>query len=52
MQGEHWIMIENFRHELFFADSLGCKKKQFAQATLQSDDASTPTVPSQRLRLL
>ena len=25
MQGEHWIMIANFRHELFFADSRGCK---------------------------
>ena len=25
MQGEHWIMIANIRHELYFADSLGCK---------------------------
>ena len=25
MQGEHWIMIANFQHELFFADSPGCK---------------------------
>ena len=25
MQGEHWIMIATFRHELYFADSLGCK---------------------------
>ena len=24
MQGEHWIMIANFRHELYFADSVGC----------------------------
>ena len=23
MQGEHWIMIANFRHELYFADSSG-----------------------------
>ena len=23
MQGEHWIMIANFRHGLYFADSLG-----------------------------
>ena len=23
MQGEHWIMIANFRHELYFADALG-----------------------------
>ena len=29
MQGEHWIMIANFRHELFFADSLGCKAYSF-----------------------
>ena len=29
MQGEHWIMIANFRHELYFADSLGCKKYSF-----------------------
>ena len=26
MQGEHWIMIANFRHELYFADSLGREK--------------------------
>ena len=26
MQGEHWILIANFRHELYFADSLGCKR--------------------------
>ena len=48
MQGEHWIMIANYRHELFFADSLGCKVynflnnnnnqhyKQMMPATLQS----------------
>ena len=24
MQGEHLIMIANFRHEFYFADSLGC----------------------------
>ena len=29
MQGEHWIMIENVRHELYFADSLGRKKYSF-----------------------
>ena len=38
MQGEHWIMIANFRHELYFADSLGCKgysflKQQYKQMT-------------------
>ena len=45
MQGEHWIMVANFRHELFFADSLGCKGcnffnnqhyKQMVAAVLQS----------------
>ena len=29
MQGEHWIMIANFRHELCFADSFGCKGYSF-----------------------
>ena len=29
MQREHWIMIANFRHELYFADSLGCKGYSF-----------------------
>ena len=29
MQGENWIMIANFRHELYFADSLGCKGNSF-----------------------
>ena len=29
MQGEHWIMIANFRHDLYFADSLGCKGYSF-----------------------
>ena len=26
MQDEHWIMIGKLRHELYFSDSLGCKK--------------------------
>ena len=29
MQGEHWIMIANFRHQFFFADTLGCKGYSF-----------------------
>ena len=29
MQGEHWIMIANFQHDLYFADSLGCKGYSF-----------------------
>ena len=44
IQGEHWIIIANFRHELYFADSLGRKKysfpkqhyKQMMPAPLQS----------------
>ena len=45
MQGERWILIANFRHELSFADSLGCKGysflnnqhyKQMMPATVQS----------------
>ena len=44
MQGEHWIMIANFRHEIYYADSLGCKGysflkqhyKQMMPAPLQS----------------
>ena len=31
MQGEHWIMIANFQHELYFADSLGCKGYSFLE---------------------
>ena len=29
MRGELWIMIANFRHELYFADSLGRKVYSF-----------------------
>ena len=44
MQGEHWIMIANFRHEMYFEDSLGRKGysflnqhyKQMMPAPLQS----------------
>ena len=28
-QGEHWIMIANLRHKLFFADSLECEGYSF-----------------------
>ena len=51
-QCEHWIMITNFRHELYFADSLGCKGYSFQQPALQTDDASTPTVSPKCMRLL
>ena len=45
MQGEHWIKFANFRHEMYFADSLRCKGYSFLNnqhyqqkmpATLQS----------------
>ena len=29
MQGKHWVMIANFRHELYFADSLGSRGYSF-----------------------
>ena len=29
MQGRHWIMTAVFRQELYFADSLGCKRYNF-----------------------
>ena len=29
MQGKHWIMIANIRHEFYFADSLECKGYSF-----------------------
>ena len=29
MQGEHWTMIANFQHDLYFADSLGYKGYSF-----------------------
>ena len=29
MQGEHWILIANFRHEVYFGDSLGRKGYSF-----------------------
>ena len=29
MQGEYWIMIANFRHEVYFEDSLGRKGYSF-----------------------
>ena len=44
-QGEHWIMIATFRHELYFSDSLGSERysflsnqhyKQMISAPLQS----------------
>ena len=45
MQCKHWIMVANFRHEFYFAGSLGCKGysflnnqhyKQMTPAPLQS----------------
>ena len=50
MQGEHWITIANFRHELNFADSLGCKGYSFLNNNNQHyNDASTPTVSPKQM---
>ena len=48
MQGEHWIMIANFRHEFYFADSLGCKGYSFLnnQHYKQMMAAPLPSHPS------
>ena len=40
MQGEHWIMIANVRHELYFAYSLGRKGYSFLK---QHCKQTTPT---------
>ena len=36
MQGERWILIANFRHELYFADSLGREKYSFSTTSTTS----------------
>ena len=48
MQGEHWIMIANFRHELYFANSLGRKGYGFLnnQHYKQMMPAPLPSHPS------
>ena len=43
MQGEHWIMNANFRHELYFADSLGCKTYSFLSNNNQHYKQMMPT---------
>ena len=48
MQGEHWIMIANFRHELYFEDSLGCNGynffKQHYKQMMPAPQQSHPSV--------
>ena len=48
MQGEHWIMIANFRHELYFADSIGrngyCFLKQHYKQMMPAPLQSHPSV--------
>ena len=47
MQGEHWIMIANFQHELYFADSLERKVYSFLkQDYKQMMPASVQSNPS------
>ena len=43
MQGEHWIMIAKFRHDLYFADSLGCKGYSFVNNNNQHYKQMMPT---------
>ena len=35
MQGEHWIMVANYRQKLYFADSFGCKAYSFLKQHLE-----------------
>ena len=42
MQGKHWIMIANFRHELYFADSPGCKGCSFLNNQLHKQMMPAP----------
>ena len=47
MQGEHWIMIANCRHDLYFADFLGRKGYSFLkQHCKQMMPGSLPSHPS------
>ena len=46
MQGEHWIMIANFRHKLYFADSLGRKMYRFLKQQKQMMPAPLQSHPS------
>ena len=48
MQVEHWIMIAIFRQQLYFADSLGCKRYSFLnnQHYKQMMPATLPSHPS------
>ena len=45
MQGEHWIMIANFRPEFFFADSLGCKGYSFLNSQHHKQMMPAPLQP-------
>ena len=51
MQGEHWIMIANFRHELYFADSLSRKRYGFLKQHYKQM-MPVPTVSPKCMRLL
>ena len=44
VQGEHWIMIANFQHELYFADSLGRKGYSFLKQMMPAPLQSHPSV--------
>ena len=48
MQIEHWIMIENSRHNLFFCRLSRAKKVQFLQAAIRADEANSAFAVSTR----
>ena len=53
LRGEHWIMIASFCHELYFADSLGCKVYSLLNNQHYKQMMSAPlTVSPKCLRLL
>ena len=52
MEDEHWIMIANFRHELYFADSLGRNGYSFLKQHYKQMMPAPPTVSPKCLRFL
>ena len=44
MQCEHWIMIANFQHELYFAELYGCKGYTFLKQHYKQMMPAPPSV--------
>ena len=51
MQGEHWLMIANFRKNCILQTLLDVRST-VSQAALHANDASTPTVSPKCMQLL